>query len=356
MLAFPPHLAIHDIPHLGVLYKRVREARGLSQTDIASALGVTNSTISKFESTGRSRRDQIVERYIRALEAPVLNGVHRYAPLSMEEAALLRQLSPTAHNGSNGSNGTNGNNSNGHAPAVQLSAYDFALITSPHAPAELKALVHKLRQTPWPAFIADGLWFVHAVNGAMWNLFGIAPDDPLLRRWESWQMVAAKFTDPSPIRAAHISPDNYFPPTICAFFQSTLPYLFTPQMRALLRNLHQLSLVNQLHFSTWWYLASSFNLSFDLSQSARILRRGDRFFHTTIRGLELHMIPITTAQAVPYFLGVWEPLGADTQAGFARLSGAAAPDALFFASQYDVRQNFHVNCWPETEGEVPLTI
>jgi transcriptional regulator with XRE-family HTH domain len=68
MIAFPLHLAAHDIPHLGILFRRVRATRTLSQSDIARSLGVTNSTISKFESTGRSRRAQIIERYIRALQ------------------------------------------------------------------------------------------------------------------------------------------------------------------------------------------------------------------------------------------------------------------------------------------------
>lgn len=342
MLAFPPHLAVHDIAHLGVLLKRVREARGLSQTDIASALGVTNSTVSKLESTGRSRRDQIIARYICALESPVLNGLPLSMPLSHEDAALLRRVGPAAHNG------------NGHALAVQLSAYDYGLITSPHAPQELKSLVQKLRQTPWPAFIADGLWFVHAVNGAFLNLFGIAPDASVLRRWESWHMIAAKFINPSPIRAAHAGPDNFFPPSICAFFRAILPYLFTPQARVLLCNLHQLSLANRMHFSTWWSLASSFSLSFEVGENVAVLRRGDRYFHTTIRSMEAYPVPVTAKTTVPYFLGIWQPLGLETRVEFERLSGPAAPGSLYFAAGYDAAQAFHVNCWPETTGEVPL--
>lgn len=344
MLTFPPHLAAHDVPHLGVIFKRIRETRSLSQTDIAKALGVTSSTISKFESTGRSRRNRIVERYIAVLQSPVLNGVPTHAPLSAEEAMLLQQSSLAAHNG------------NGHAYSVQLSAYDFSLLTSPQAPAELRTLTQRLRQTTRPAFICDGLWFIHAVNGAMWNLFSIAPDAPILRRWESWHMIATKFTDPSPIRAAHVSPDNYFPPTIYAFFRSTLPYLFTPQMRALLAALHQLSAANQMHFSTWWYLASSFNLFFESSQSTRILRRGDRYLHTTIRGLEPCLVPVTANTLVPYFLGVWEPLGMETERAFDNLSGPAAPGDLFFAAHYDVYQTYHVNSWAETANEVSLIL
>lgn len=344
MLMFPPHLAAHDVPHIGVIFKRAREARGLSQTDIANALGVTCSAISKFESTGRSRRHRIVDRYIGALQSPAINGVPIHAPLSAEEAALLRQSGLGAQNG------------NGDALAAQLSAYDFTLITAPHAPAELKALAQQLRQTTRPAFICDGLWFVHAVNGAMWNLFGIAPDAAILRRWESWHLIASKFTDPSPIRAAHVSPDNYFPPTICAFFRSTLPYLFTPQMRALLAALHQLSAANQMHFSRWWHLASSFNLFFELNQSVRLLRRGDRYLHTTIRGLEAHPVTVTANTSVPYFLGIWEPMGAETEQAFEQLTGPAAPGDLFFAAQYDVYQSYHVNAWPETAGEISLMV
>ena len=74
VISFPPIYEAHDILHLGILFRRIRATRGLSQSDIAQALAVTNSTISKFESTGRSRRAQIIERYIRILQSPSLNG------------------------------------------------------------------------------------------------------------------------------------------------------------------------------------------------------------------------------------------------------------------------------------------
>jgi hypothetical protein len=277
------------------------------------------------------------------VQCQTLNGTYLLAPLTKEDASLLRLLSLDARNG------------NRHAPAIQLGAYEFPLITSPHAPPELKALVQQLRQTPWPAFIADGLWFIHAVNGAMLNLFGIAPDSPLLRRWESWHLIATQFTDPSPVRDAHVSPDNCFPSAICAFFRATLRYLFTPQMRALLRSLHQISLTNQTHFSTWWYQTSAFSLAFELKQDARILRRSDRYFLTSIRRTKSQFVPITAKMQVPFFLGIWQPLAAETQAAFARLSGAAAASELFFAADHDTQQANHVNSWPETKAALSLT-
>ena len=122
MVTFPPDLALHDLPHLGVVFKRMREAHGLSQSNIAQALNVSSSTVSKFESTGRSRRDQIVDRYIHALQSPSLNGIQLHCPLDEEAAALLRQLSVEAHRPGR------------HGLAVQLSAYDFSLISAPTAP------------------------------------------------------------------------------------------------------------------------------------------------------------------------------------------------------------------------------
>jgi transcriptional regulator with XRE-family HTH domain len=344
MIAFPQHLMAHDIPHLGFLFKRLRSTRTLNQSDIAQALGVTNSTISKFESTGRSRRAQIVDRYIRALQSPYLNGVQVPCPLDDDDATLLRQLSVEVQN------------ANIHASTVQLSAYDFELIASPHSPLELKALVQRLRQIHWPAFVSDGLGFIHAVNGAMLNLFGVEPSSLLLRRWESWHTLATNFAKSSPIHAAHVSPDHAFPPAIYAFFRSTAPYLFTPQMRALLRELHQLSYLSGLHFSKWWYSASSFNLYFEQSQSACILRHGTRYLHTSIIGFEVHWVRIARTMSVPYFLGVWQPLGAETQVIFEHLNGLAAPCDVFFAAEFDANHLYHVNCWPDVAREVQLQV
>ncbi len=337
MIAFPLHLAAHDIPHLGILFRRVRATRTLSQSDIARSLGVTNSTISKFESTGRSRRAQIIERYIRALQSPYLHGNQVPCPLDNDEATRLLQLS-----------------SESQAPTVQLGIYDFELIASPHSPLALKALVQRLRQLRWPAFISDGLGFIHAVNSSMLNLYGIEPSSLLLRRWESWHTLATIFMKPSPVRAAYISPDNYFPSVIAAFFQSTIPYLFTPQMRALLRELHHLSYLNGLHFSKWWYSASCFTLQCEQNQSACILRHGARYLHTSIMELECHWVHVDATMSVPYYLGIFQPLGAETQVVFDHLSGLAAPREIFFAAEFDADHRYHVNCWPDVARAVQL--
>jgi transcriptional regulator with XRE-family HTH domain len=335
MISFPPFLEAHDISHLGILFKRIRTTRGLSQSDIAQALAVTNSTISKFESTGRSRRAQIIERYIRTLQSPTLNGSQAPCPLDEDEATLLMQLSSEYHG------------ANGDALTVQLGAYDFELIASPNSPSELKVLAQRLRQMPWPALISDGLGFIHAVNSAMLNLFGIEPNSVNLRRWESWHTLATMFTHPSPIRSAYVNLDSHFPTLIYDFFQSTVSSLFTPQMRALLRELHHLSDSNDLNFSKWWYAASTFNLFFKQRPSTFILRHGARFLNTTVFERECHWVHIAANMRVPYYLGIWQPLGSETEAIFERLPGMAAPGEIFFAADFDAHHAYHVNCWPE---------
>ena len=344
MITYPRHLAAHDIPHLGILFKRIRAMRCLSQADIAQSLGVTNSTISKFETTGRSRRSQIVERYIRALQSPYMNDGQVPCPLENDEAALLLQLCAENHGGRS------------HAATDQLSGYDFELIASPHSPFELKALVQRLRQIRWPAYISDGLGFIHAMNSAMLNLFGIEPSSLLLRQWESWHTLATNFTNPSPVRAAYISQSNCFPPMISTFFRNAVPYLFTPQMRALLREVHHLSYLNGLYFSKWWYAASSFSLLFEPTENACILRHGTRYLHTSVMALECHWIRVAATMSVPYYVGIWQPLGAETQVVFEHLNGLATPGNIFFAAEFDTGHLHHVNCWPEVVKELRFGI
>jgi hypothetical protein len=118
-------------------------------------------------------------------------------------------------------------------------------------------------------------------------------------------------------------------------------------MRALLRELHHLSDLNELNFSKWWYAASTFTLFFKQSQSTCILRHGARFLNTAIVERECHWVHIAATMSVPYYLGTWEPLGAETQLVFENLSGLAAPGDIFFAADFDVHHGYHVNCWPE---------
>jgi len=340
MAAFPPHVDADDMPHVGIMFRRIREARGFSQSDIARALGVTSSTISKFEGTGRSRRRRIVERYIQTLHDLCREGMHSPYPLDDDAANLLIGLSGDARG------------DNRHTRAVQISAYDLALALSPNCPAELKTLLQRLRQTRWPALICDGLWFVHAVNGAFLNLFGLDEGSALLRRWESWHLIGAELVDPSPVSPVHVWLDGYVPPLVWEFFRTAAPYLFTPQMRALLRKLHILSARNGRHFREWWYSATALTLFYCEHQSVRLVRRNKHVLLASVLKFEPHIVPSGAKTDLPYYLGEFEPIGIETQTAFEQLSGPARRGDVLYAADFDLGRAFHVNCWPEVARAV----
>ena len=72
--------------------------------------------------------------------------------------------------------------------------------------------------------------------------------------------------------------------------------------------------------------------------------------------IENQCIPITATTSVPYFFGVWQPMGLETEIAFENLNEVAAPGDIFFAAEFDSQQRYHVNCWPEVTRAVQLGV
>ena len=301
MAAFPQCSDTRDVPHLGVLLKRIREARGLSQSDVAHALDVSPSTISRLEETGRSRRNHIVERYVVALQFLCREGGLIPYPLSDELVQLLVQIIIGARTDSR------------NALAADLGSYEFDLIASPNCPRELKSLLLRLRHTRYPAFICDGLWFVHAVNSAMLNLFGVDLLSPVMRQWENWHLIAAELAEGSLVQANLAYQDTYLPLTLWLYFRATALYLFTAQMRALLWQLHLLSEKSAVHFAEWWHSATALTMYFHLEEIVRVFRRDDHHYLTAVIRLEPYSVLLNANTRLPYFVGTIEPSGGRRQ-------------------------------------------
>lgn len=340
MAAFPQLADTRDVPHLGVLLKRIREARGLSQSDIARMLEVSSSTISKLEGTGRSRRNHIVERYIVALRSLCPeDGLIPY-PISDDSARLLAQLCIGARPNFR------------DALAADIGAYDFALIASPNCPRELQSLLLRLRRVRYPAFICDGLWFLHVVNSAMLNLLDTDPLSPAMHQWENWHIIASELAEGSPVRANLAYQDIHLPLTLWAYFRAAAPYLFTPQMRALLWQLHLLAAKSAVHFAEWWHSATALTMYFQLGEIVRVYRRGEQHHLTAVMQLEPHSVLLNANTRLPYYVGIMEPIGGETVAAFRQLTWPAPPGELFLAADFDLGHNFHVNCWPEVAAQI----
>ena len=191
-----------------------------------------------------------------------------------------------------------------------MAALSLEDIRSPQRPTQFTDLLNALHQQPGPAYIADGLWFIHALNGAMLNLFGIASNSPFLSMWPAWHLVAGSLAEDSPVHAAFAQRDVMFPPTVALFFQVAAPYLFTRQMHALVARIHALPHARERKFSEWWYLATSLSLHFNLSDLTRGIMRHGEYLMVAPHVAAIREVALNNDYAVPYGLGYWEPVGA----------------------------------------------
>ncbi len=328
-----------DIPHVGAVCSRIRTSRGLSKTDLAVELGVSPSSIARIEQNGNSRRHNLFPRYVAALQSGEVNGKKLLTPLSPRQGSLLLELYGA---------------SNGHRQerSSELAALSFEDIRSSRRPHLLEGLLARLRATSNPAFISDALWFTHACNGRMLNLFDTGPNHPFFHRWEGWHVFGGKFTDISPVRDAHVNPDIYFPPTVDFFFQSTAPYLFTLQMRALLAELHRMSASNGLRFAHWWHSATSFNLHYDLSLLSRLVCHRGRVLTFQAGMPDFAPVELAGGHRAVYMYAEFLPTTPGSVQGFAELTAPAPPHEVYFAADFDPACRFHVNTWPAVRAEL----
>lgn len=136
---------------------------------------------------------------------------------------------------------------------VRLGHYSFDILNRPRKKneeekEEIDKLIDQLEDTPFPAFIMDELWFVHAFNAPILELFSITEED--LKKAPNWHVIATKYykiTDgrtvyESPLRRAHRElMHKYFPEAVFRFLISTSEYFFTDQMLNIQNFLCQLS-------------------------------------------------------------------------------------------------------------------
>jgi hypothetical protein len=315
-----------------------------------------NGDLSSADPTpARAKSSRYFDAYVQALQQRNLNGTRISSPLTADEAEILRALYRRNHRAMQI-----------NEQELRLAAVDYRDIKGPHVPPALQGLVETLQKESRPAFIADGLWFMHAMNGAAFNLFGIDPYSGYLGRWEAWHILAAKLLPDSPVFNAHVSTNQYYPPAVDLFFNDAHQYLFTVQMRALLTELHRLSEQNgATHFERWWEQTVAFQLpwaSEDLRREIKywgvipIEERTEENYEVIRAWAAIRydvQIDSLCGQPVDYWLGIWEtpPGSGDSAISVAELSGYVDDNSeVFFAADFDVNHDFHVNSWPAIEA------
>lgn len=324
------------LSHVGALCKRIRESRGVGAVRITAKCGVPyESNITRnFEKLGMTN-DQTFDRYVQALQSKDLID----PPLLDRHAAILRalwrdrkDLKRLQH---------------------ELAAISFDHIMPQQRGHKLAGLVADLEQLQQPAFIMDDLWFIHALNRSLLDLFGIDPDcSPFLRRWDGWHAIASKFRADSPVRRAHVNTDEVLAPTIVCFLENrrTYPLLFTLQMRQLVRKIIDLSEQQGGEFQIWWRQATSFYLPYHLSSMARTIMYQGQPIRVEPSIRSSREAEIGGGYSARYTLVVWNPSGSDAYEAFTRICGSANSRTIFYAADFDSRREFHVNDWPEVRA------
>ena len=119
---------------------------------------------------------------------------------------------------------------------ARLGHYSFEYVTNHRNFPELSPMVNMLIELNQPAMIVDDLYYVHAMNGAMVELYQIKENH--LQKPEAWHSVVVKYQADKkhPIIQAHPKYHEYFyDQEIGRFFGSTNQFFFTSQYQNLIK-------------------------------------------------------------------------------------------------------------------------
>lgn len=335
-----------DLVHLGMLCRRIRESHGVSLQTMATQCGVSHTTIERFELQRGSTSQQTFDRYINALGTEVIVRPHQ--PITASHANILTSLY-RRYNARK--------KEHLHRERCDLAALNFADILPSHRSRDLDVLVQQLADEERPALIMDDLWFIHAFNGTLMRLFGTQPDDPLFDRWDGWHGLANKLRRDSVVRLAHVNTDEFFPATDTFFFEDdrTYPHLFTPQARHLICRMLQLSEQEDFEFHKWWLQVTSFLLPFKRESFPRTIYAQGQTITVYPSVKKLPLVTLPGGYTAQYALSIWEPDGSEQAREVFKAAHAGPrkrkPD-IYYAAEYDTKNNFHVNTWPEVKKEI----
>jgi hypothetical protein len=332
-----PKLCLYDAEHIGELLKGIRESRDIILDAIAKHCEIDISAISNLESRGVHKKTRTAPCYIKALHSPNVSPLY----LEGKDDLLLNLYQASKDN---------------LKRQCDFSIVSLDYIKSEDKHRKLTELLQLLEAQERPAFIMDGLWFIHAMNGAVLRLFNIDSDSEFLHNWEGWHVVASKFYPNSPIFRAHYNPDEYFPPTITAFFEAgpTSKLFFTYQMRQLVCRIVALSEAQGLKFQGWWRRAVRLDLDYELKKLTRTIIYKSSNIQTDAHIVASPDIEIEQGYTASYRLAVWNPIGTDALEAYKDIISAPNSREIYFAADYQERsgQKFHVNEWPEVQAEM----
>ena len=312
---------------LGWLCRQVRLSRDLRPTDIAELSGLSVATVTRLEAGSLPERDTFTA-YASALCGD--RGAGRIAP---EHEAFLQAAFAAARG----------------APAAEeaFQAVTFHELVRPRGPRPLTRLLSRLAEHPFPAYIRDELFFLHAVNRGLHRLYGLAPGSPKLARWEYWHVLGSVFAPGSRVLLLHAG-DQFVPSLVRYFARTALPLLFTRQMAALSAGLCALSPDG---FSPWWRTVMSLLLPEPPDTLPRTLRLGGDLVQAAVGPVDSVSVETAPGYRATFTLTAWQPLSEATDTLLRRVAALGAQMGPLLAADYEAHGLLHVNDWPEMRAQ-----
>lgn len=331
----------YDLVHIGVLCKRIRQSRGVEAKEITRRFGLSPTTINRIEHNNGASRDSF-QQYIAALQsAPA------FPPLTTRQAENLLQLYDYSR----------------PQKVLELEAEVAAIALQDiktahsHWNKSFRDLSDLLKAQNRPALLMDDLWFDHAINGALLQLFDLNAKADYMYQWHTWHSMAIKLNPQMPVLDHHDDFDYVLPPNVQLFFDHGQRYLFTTQMRHLVHQLLAISNQHRLKFDCCWEQTITYSFPYEPHTLITIPRQyagetGSPGIHVEVQVQGVYPITVAEGFTVNYRLMTWNPMPGHeyTEKKFEEIRQASNCHCIHYAVDYDRHHTFHVNTWPAVKN------
>jgi len=327
---------------IGALCRKIRMSRELDIKDINAHFSLSKSTISRIEQNDTVGRESF-QQYIRALTS---NFAH--PPLTSQQAEHLLQLYDMSRQQKVYEL---------EAEVAAISLGDIKAAPS-HGNKQLRELHDLFRSQSRPALLCDDLWFDHAINGALLDLFDMSPNAHYMYDWKTWHSLATKLHAQSLVLKGHDDFDHALPPTVQLFYAHSYRYLFTIQMQYLLLELNELSRRNEMQFEQCLAQVTSYAYTYSQNVLTNLPKKyiyaKSQRVYIELQIQETYSITLEGGYTVNYHLMTWNPaLGHSySEQRFKMLRESGRCQAIYYAIDYDKNNTFHINTWPAVKKEL----
>lgn len=287
--------------HPGTLCKALRQVREPlgqlhGQTSFAKACGVSERMLKYFENGERLLSDEAFNLYLKSLY------------LTESDKKRLQSMYRSYQNK------TKLENRLGYYGVDEITRNKYLL-----------PYLRKIESSPEPAYIADELMFIHAMNRAFAQMFYL--DTSLLEDAHSWHSMIAEFYPSSPIRKFSESSFYFVSSFSVRMFQETLETnFFAKQSLALQQALLDLS---PAVYGKHWLATMMMTLPDYPKDVIRDIYYNGSSSQWQIRKSSPILVPLTNGPLLAYHVITWDPVDAEAKNMREMFTRTGKPSVIF---------------------------